>query len=95
MTQFPQGFRFDLADALSGDAKRTPYLFESAFAAIFHAKAHLDDPFLSGLSVFSNDAVCSSRLRLMAASEDDATALSSVCGRKYVDVGDEHHVKDT
>ena len=48
-----------------------------------------------GLSVFSNDAVCSSRLRLMAASEDDATALSSVCGRKYVDVGDEHHVKDT
>src|SRR5215472_11201509 len=47
MPQFPQGFRFDLADTLAGYGKMLADFFERMLAAVLQAKAHLDDLFLA------------------------------------------------
>src|SRR3990172_12174193 len=43
VAQLAQCFRFDLADALAGYREALADLFERALAAVFQAKAHLDD----------------------------------------------------
>ena len=42
MTQLPQSFGFDLADAFAGYGERLPDLFQSVLAAVFEAEAHHD-----------------------------------------------------
>ena len=47
MAQLAQSLRFDLADALAGDGEGLADFFEGVLAAIFEAKAHLDDFFFA------------------------------------------------
>src|SRR5580700_1071244 len=47
MSQFAERLGFDLADAFAGYCKRLADFFQSVLAAIFEAKAHLDNFFLA------------------------------------------------
>ena len=47
VTQLAQGFRFDLADTLTGDGKGLADLFQGVLAAILEAETHLDDLLLA------------------------------------------------
>lgn len=47
MFEFADGFGFDLANALAGNAKGAADFFQSARPAVFQAKAHDEDLFLA------------------------------------------------
>src|ERR1700687_1179416 len=47
MTQFPQSFGFNLANAFPSHVERLPDLFQGVFRTIVHPKAHADDFFFS------------------------------------------------
>ena len=48
MTQFPQGFVFDLADAFAGHLEDVAHFFEGAVIAVVDTEAETDHAFLTG-----------------------------------------------
>src|SRR5690348_1181141 len=78
VTQLPQRLGLNLADALAGDRKGIPTSSRVCSEPSSMPKRILMMRSSRGVSVFNKDAVCSFKLSRMAASEGEATALSSM-----------------
>ena len=62
MTQLPERFGFDLADAFARYCERPAHFFEGVLGAVFEAKAHLDYLFFVRCQLYGARAGRSSHL---------------------------------